>query len=446
MGVIALCLYLAVILLLTLRSRQSNAEASFFVNNRASGAVGVGLAIMAACVGASATIGMVGMAFSLGTPAFWWLGMGAAGLLLAGIFLAGKVRGTCAVTLPQIVEKFLGTPVRPVVSAVIVFAWLAILAAQFSAIRQIVTSLTAMPSAISFCISLLLIMGHTLGGGQAAVMRIGSVHTAVISGGLAVTLGWLTRRNPLWLSSVVIEPVNAQFPLTELARYGLLVGGSYLVCPMLFGRFLSARDGKTAQRGGILAAGGLICAAVLMVAIGLACRGILPPETPPDAVLTTALLTVLPQWVHILILVALLSAVISSADACLITAGTVLSRDLLQKESRAACRASIMLLGCIGAGASCLDKTILGFLLMSYDVYVCGVVMPVLIALLAGPNYRVAPRLACAAVFTGGVFGGISSFGGNAAWSYAGLAASFALTAAGLCQKDGQDSVRNNNP
>lgn len=445
MGVIALCLYLAVMLLLTLRGRQASTESSFFINNRSSGVVGVGLAIMAACVGASATMGMVGMAFSLGTPAFWWLGMGAAGLLFAGIFLAGKVRGTCAVTLPQIVEKFLGAPARPVVSAVIVCAWLAILAAQFSAIRQIVASLTAMPPAISFCISLLLIMGHTLGGGQAAVMRMGGIQAAIIFGGLAVTLGWLTRLNPLWLSFVVIEPVNAQFPLSELARYGLIVGGSYLVCPMLFGRFLSARDSKTAQRGGILAAGGLICAAALMVAIGLACRGILPPETPADAVLTTALMTVLPEWAHILILVALLSAVISSADACLITAGTVLSRDLLQKESKGACRVSMALLGCIGAGASCLDKTIIGFLLMSYDVYVCGVVTPVLIALIAGPNYRVAPRLACAAVFIGGVLGGISSLGGNAAWSYAGLAASFALTSVGLRRQDGQGNICNNN-
>jgi Na+/proline symporter len=48
----------------------TDAGSAFFVNNRKSSALGVALSIVVSCVGASATIGMIGMAFTLGTPAF----------------------------------------------------------------------------------------------------------------------------------------------------------------------------------------------------------------------------------------------------------------------------------------------------------------------------------------------------------------------------------------
>lgn len=432
MGIISLGLYAALILFLSLRWHGKSSESSFFfINNRSSGALSVGLAIIVACVGASATIGMIGMAFSLGTPAFWWLGMGAAGLLILGVFLARTVRQTRAVTLPQIVESVLGKPVRPIVSIVIVVAWLAILAAQFVATQRIVTSLTGLSFAVCLSVSLLLIIGHTFYGGQATIMRIGTIQTIIIFGGLLTLLGWLTWHNPTWFSSVRLEPVNAQFPPGKLLYYGLIIGGSYLVCPMLFGRLLSARSSNAARWGAIIGAGGLVCTAVLMVSIGLACKGILPAGTPADAVLTTALSTVLPNWLNILISLGLLSAVVSSADACLITASSVLSRDLLQQRSTAACRVSIVLLGCAGAALSCLNKGIIDFLLMSYDVYVCGVVVPVLIGLLLSGKCKVNSRFASVAVLAGGLLGALSSFSGIIAWSYAGLAASFVITVLG---------------
>ena len=432
MGIAIVCLYVAVILVLALRGGHGGSPEGFFINNRSSGPVHVGLAIIVACVGASATIGMVGMAFSLGTPAFWWLGMGAAGLLLLGIFLAGKVRHTNAVTLPQMVETFLGEQARPLVSLVIVLAWLAILAAQFSATQQIVGSLTGMPPAVCFMAALLLVIFHTFYGGHAAIMHMGGIQTVIIFGGLATVLGWLTQANPAWFAPVAFEPVNAQFPVSTLVRYGLLITGSYLVCPMLYGRLLSARDSRAARNGALFASAGLVCAAVLMVSIGLACRGILPPDTPADAVLTTALATLLPGWLHMVILLALLSAVVSSADACLMTASTVLARDLLRNKSTSACRGAILFLGCLGAALSCMDRGIIDFLLMSCDIYVCGVVVPVLVGLIVSARYRMDHRFACAAVLAGGLLGGLSSFSGVAALSYAGLGGSLAITVLGL--------------
>ena len=73
-------------------SRAKSGRDAFFVNSRASGPWQVGISIIASCVGGSATLGMAGLAWQAGTPAFWWLGGGACGLFVLTLFLAKKVR------------------------------------------------------------------------------------------------------------------------------------------------------------------------------------------------------------------------------------------------------------------------------------------------------------------------------------------------------------------
>ena len=77
------CLYAAVLLALgVLDARRSRGSSAFFVNDRSSGTWHTGFSLAASCIGGSATIGMAGLAWQVGTPAFWWLGSGACGLCL----------------------------------------------------------------------------------------------------------------------------------------------------------------------------------------------------------------------------------------------------------------------------------------------------------------------------------------------------------------------------
>jgi SSS family solute:Na+ symporter len=411
---------------------------SFYVNNRESGAWSVGFSIFVSCVGASATIGVIGMAFAVGTPAFWWLGAGAAGLVLLSLALARKVRASGAYTLPHMVEAFLGPSVRPVISAVIVVAWLAILAAQFSALGRVLVSLTGFSPLPCLLIGLVLVCGHTLGG-QSAIMRTDRIQALFILSALVVMLIWLTRHNPAWTGAVRLEAVNAAFPPEKLLYFLVIVGANYVVCPMLFGRILSARDERSARLGGLIGAAGIALCAALIVAVGLACKGLIPAQTPQDEVLTSVLGTVMPYWMHLVVSFALISAIVSSADSCLVTAATVLSFDLLGTVSRPAIssrsvrreQVCVMLLGLVGAAVSLWGKSILGFLLMAYDVFACGVVMPVGIGLLLHGNRSIDPRFARVAVALGGLFGLTAALTGNPLWSYAGLVVSGVLTLGG---------------
>lgn len=68
---------------------------------------------------------------------------------------------------------------------------------------------------------------------------------------------------------------------------------------------------------------------------------------------------------------------------------------------------------------------------MAYDVYACGVVMPVFIGILVKKHRAVESRFACAAIIAGGILGGIASVTGLPLFSYSGMAVASTLVLCG---------------
>jgi len=432
MGLIIFILYAAAVLAASfIAQRLQRGEAGFYLNNRSSSAWAVGSSIVVSCVGASATIGTVGLAFEVGTPAFWWLGSGALGLSVLTVFLAARVRRTEARTMPEIVEGFFGPRLRRLISLIIVAAWLSILAAQFSALSQVTAAMTGLEARAALILGVLLVTAHTVLGGQAGVIRLDRWQCLILIAGLIMMVGWLTRVNYPALRAIPLEPVNEQFPLSRLIYFLLIIGGSYVVCPTLFGRLLSAKDEKTARRGALGAVFGMAAVSVAVVSIGLLSRGLIDPGVSGDAVLVRVLETVFPAWLTLVAYVVLLSAIVSSADSGLISAGLVLAHDVLGKKDL---KTSRLCLAALALGALLLSSTgkgILGFLLMANDIYVCGVVGPVFVGLMwSGREGAATPAkgLAAAGIAAGGLLGLTAALTGNVYFSYAGLAVSIGLT------------------
>ncbi|MCC8116729.1 MAG: hypothetical protein LIP18_06195 [Planctomycetes bacterium] len=431
MAVTLLCAYAGVLLVISrLAVRNGTGAGTFFVNDRASSAGGVAMSLVVSCVGASATMGMAGLAFTIGTPAFWWLGAGAGGLVLLSLFIARRVRETGAFTMPEMIITLLGRRTRLIVSAVIVIAWTAILAAQFVALSKLLGALLGWGDGLSLGLGFVLVAVHTLGG-QAAVIRADRLQFYILVAGLVTLVAWLTWNNPGWIPATRFEVVNSEFSTGDLFRYIFVVGGNYFVCPMLFGRLLSAESAGAARRGGLMAAVGLALAGALIVAVGLGCRGLVPDGTAADAILTTAINTVLPGWLAPLLLLVLVSAVVSSADSCLVTSATVLSYDLLGRKGKWACRGCVLVLGAAGLALILLERSIIGYLFMAYDLYVSGVVMPVFVAIMAGKTRRLRPGWFIAAILAGGAFGLGAAGYGREELSLAGMAVSTLLAVIG---------------
>ena len=428
MGIALLLSYIFVsYLLIFVISKKGISSAEYFVSGRNASYRTVGLSIISSCVGASATIGVIGLAFSVGVPAAWWLGSGAIGLLILTLFVAKKVRRTESFTMSETVETFLFPSCKPIVSIIIVISWTAILAAQLTAMAKIVSSLILLPHITVLMISTVIIAFHTFLGGQLTIMKYDRIQALIIFIGLFSVLTWLFLHND-FPAEIRMEIYNDKFPLSKVIYYLLIVGGSYIVCPMLFGRILSAKNETEAKKGGMLAVLGLLACTVIVVMIGLYAKGMIPDTTPPDNVLNALFDLVLPKWLFYAVSITLISAIVSSADSCLITAATIMSNDIYGKKDIKTCRTCVLVLGLAAMLLTFMDRSIIGFLLMANDVYVCGIVVPVFIGIIFHGRFKIKKQSATEAIIVGSSLGLLSAITQINTYAYAALLSSVLIT------------------
>ncbi len=371
------------IVLSYLESRKGQSAEDYFLNSRRSNAHQVGFSIVASCVGGSATVGMCGLAFAVGMPAVWWLLSGACGLGLLRVFMVPRIRERLqALTMPEMVEGLIGKPAHRLSCLIIVCAWAAILAAQFLAMGRIVEAMTGLALQTAMACGALVIVIYTWLGGQASVIKSDVIQMAVMAAGLVLIFVVLTAADAEPLRSVPIEWLNDDFALSDWSRFMLLIGGSYVVCPMLFARVMSAQSESAARRGTTLGIVGIVFFAFLITAIGIEARAFVPAGTAGDAVLPQ-LVSQLPDWAGTVFFFVMASAILSSADSCLITAATVAANDVLQKPSVAVSRRMILVLSVAALVIAVFGESVLGLLLAANSMYVCAVVVPIFVALAA---------------------------------------------------------------
>lgn len=399
---ITFLLYSSLFLLLAyFESRHLRNNEDYFVAGRQAGGIQTGFSVIASCVGASATIGVCGLAFSVGLPAMWWLLSGAIGLGVLTVFLLKRLRHRPHLTMLEIVRERLGTKATKLCAGIIVLAWISILAAQFSAMASIVEQMTDLPATYALLLGSMVILLYTLLGGQAAVMKSDVIQLLVMVGGLSLLLIVLFDQNPQPFNNVQFELLNDDFDFDDWTRFMVLIGGSYVVCPMLFSRFMSSRSHQSAAHGAIIAIIGLIAFSLLIVLIGIEARNFIPANTPSDQVLA-AVTQQLSDGTGVIITLVLISAILSSADSCLITAATVVSNDLMNRPSIRLSRLIMVVLAMLGIFLASSGKAILELLLMANNIYVCSVVAPVFVAICTTkPLHR--PTIICSLLISAAI-------------------------------------------
>lgn len=103
-------------------SRRLSTIEDYYVAGRGASAVETGFSVAASSVGASATIGMCGLAYQVGLPAVWWLLSGAAGLFVLSRFLLKAVRRQRALTMLELVRGRLGSEAAAIAAVIILAA------------------------------------------------------------------------------------------------------------------------------------------------------------------------------------------------------------------------------------------------------------------------------------------------------------------------------------
>lgn len=403
----------------------------FIISGRSQGTGAIAYSILATCIGASATLGVVSTARDIGFPAFWWLGAGAVGLLLQSLFLSRKVRQVGAYTLPDLTEKLMGKDARLLTSIIVVIAWTGIIAAQFVAGAKLMSAFGSIDPKASILVTALVIIAYSALGGQSSVMKTDKVQFILLGGTLLFTLVYLYAGQPVPLEGIRFDLTNEGFSFENLVYYLVVVGGSYFVCPLLFSRILTARDARTAGKASLLSALGLVVMSIVITLIGIWASFHIDPSHGKN-VLSYIIAEKLPPAMGIALLIGLVSAIISSADTCLFAVASIVEYDILKQERIRTTRLVVIIVGLVSALLAMKNPDIISLLIQAYAVFTAGVVPPVAVALIMWKKRTIHSYYRRLAFIIGGSCGLASNLMGIDMLAVGGMVISTALSIAGL--------------
>jgi len=398
--------------------KRVDSQNGFFVAHRQINATFVTGSLIATAVGGSVTVGMAGLGFAQGLTGTWWLLVGCVGLVILGLFFARKVQGARVYTLPELVERQYDRRVGLAASILIIVAWVGVVAGQIAAAGKVLSILGMGSANLWMVIFTAVFVAYTGIGGQLSVIRTDLYQAIIICLGIFIGLGLLLPQvgglEGLKLSlpqNFFSFPISPQFDWKALLSLLILVGATYVVGPDMYTRLFCAKNEKTAQRATFLSASAFVPLAFAIVLIGMGAR-VLFPQISPEQAFPQLISGLLSPWLGGLILAALVAALMSSADTCLLSQGVILTQDIIrrfvpplgEKEITLLTRVNIIVLGLLALGLAMILKGVISSLLFAYTVFTCGLVVPV-IAGFYKEKLKVTARGALAALIGGGVTG-----------------------------------------
>jgi SSS family solute:Na+ symporter len=410
--------FLAIIGIGVWSKRRAGSQNGFFVAHRQGTLLLITGSIVATAVGGSATVGMAGLGFNQGLTGAWWLLVGSIGLVLLGIFFARKVRGAALYTLPELVERQYGRRMSLAASILIVIAWVGVVAGQIVAAGTVLSILGIGSIVFWMTVFTIVCVTYAILGGQFSIIRTDVFQAVLLFLGIFIALalvfsqvGGIDGLEASLPPGYFSFPISPEFSWKMLLSLLILVGATYVVGPDMYSRLFCAKGEKTAQQSAILSAFLFIPLAFAIVFIGMSAK-ILYPEISAEGAFPQVITGVLSPGLSGLILAALVAALMSSADTCLLSQSVILTEDIVkrvyptldERKTVLLTRFSLVGLGLVALGLALALAGVISSLLFAYTIFTCGLVVPV-IAGFYKDKLKVTPQGALVALIGGGIVG-----------------------------------------
>lgn len=408
--------------------RNKNID-DYYVGGRMMSSWHIGLSVVATDVGGGFSIGLGGLGFAIGLAGSWMLFTGLIGAWLSAIFLIPRVFKLISkhklYTFPEIFLHLFNARVALLAGIVSAIGYIGFTSAQILAGAKLATA--TFPS-----LNLqdaVLIMGvtavvYTVLGGLKAVIYTDTVQWILLMGGLifiGIPLGYLAVGG--WENiSATLEPSFLDFfnlEWQQAVNWAVTIIPIWFIGMTLYQRIYASRDEKTARKAWfiagvfewpIMAFMGVLLGLFARVAVqqgmfeGLGYGSI--DSMDSEMGLPVMLRTVLPVGLMGLMMSAYFSAIMSTADSCLMAASGNLVTDILarflpisEKHLLKYSQVATFLLGALALLLALSMTNVLSIMLMSYSFMVSGLLVPLLAALFFR---RKDPAAAIAAMLVGG--------------------------------------------
>lgn len=404
--------------------RRNRDLEDYYVGGRGMDWRHIGFSVVATDVGGGFSIGLGGLGYAMGLAGSWLLFTGLLGAWLAAVVLIPRVKRLDVAeglfTYPDLLRWRYG-PAAALLAAVISgIGYLGFTGGQILAGAKLASStvFTEAPFGLDpMTFSLVAIAGitivYTMAGGLKAVVYTDSVQWALLLGGLILVALPLAFARVGGLDGLREALPADHFDLFAVApmtavNWIVTIVPIWFVGMTLYQRIYACRTPREAQKAWYLA--GLLewpAMAFSGVLLGM-CARVLHPGVEPETGLPLLIGSVLPVGAAGLVAAAYFSAIMSTADSCMMAASgnvvsDVMGRTVLRGAGdRAQLRASMIATGVIGLVAVLLAarfESVLEIILHAYTFMVAGLLVPTI-----GVFYlkRGGPRAAMGSMLVGG--------------------------------------------
>ncbi len=390
--------------------RSNKGMDDYYVGGRKMTSWHIGLSVVATDVGGGFSIGLGGLGFTIGISGSWMLFTGLIGAWLAAVFLIPVVRGNKAFekfhTMPQLFAYFFDKKTALVAALISAIGYLGFTSSQILAGAKLASG-TFPELGLN---QALIIMGviavvYTVMGGIKAVIYTDTIQWIILLSGLifiGIPLsynavgGWAAIKETLDPEMLSLTNISWQ----DVVYWVVTIIPIWFVGMTLYQRIYASRDVKTAKKAWFIA--GVFewpIMAFMGVALGVLARvaadqGMFVDlgaaniaQADPEQGLPMMLATVLPVGLLGIMMSAYFSAILSTADSCLMASSGNFVSDFIKKftnrfnSDKKELRLSQVVTLAVGAFALLLAsamENVLSLMLYSYAFMVSGLFIPIL--------------------------------------------------------------------
>ena len=376
----------------------------YYVGGRKMGPHHIGLSIVATDVGGGFSIGLGGLGFTMGIAGSWLLFTGLVGAWLSAVFIIPRLKALDArhgmFTYPDFLRHRYGEKVAFLAALISGVGYLGFTGGQVLAGAKLAsaTIITRAPLGLSPLEFSILAIGvvtilYTVIGGLKAVIYTDTIQWLILLVGLIV----VTIPLALWGELGGIAGLRAALPpeyfsLTNISAITLLnwmvtIIPIWLIAMTLYQRAFACATTRDARRAWYLA--GILeypIMAFMGVFLGM-CAKVMFPDVESEMGLPLLIKTALPIGVTGLLIAAYFSAIMSTADSCLMASSGNFVNDILARylwhglEPAALMRLSHIVTLVVGVVAIVIAsgfEKVLEVILFAYSFMVSGLFVPTL--------------------------------------------------------------------
>ena len=331
-------------------------------------------------------------------------------------FIAGKVRKSNKVTVPEIMEARYGKAASIISALCVMLAYVGVLATQLKAAADILVLLCSssgveLSHGLALTICTVVIVVITVGGGLVSVAYSDAISALIMIGGFFLAIPFLI--SVANSQGAVLPPekttITGGMSGVEILGYFLPSLALMLGDQNMLQRFASAKNSDEAKKSNIGMFIGEILVVASIIALVTQAAKLYPSLETPSNVIFQVAVDYLPLAFGALVMCACMAFIDTTADSYLLSSATNLTNDIYEKYIRKdatdkqkmlVLRVTIVVFSAIAVALTLYFPTVLALQMTAYTMYGAAITPAILFALF---SKRVTPAAGLAGIIVGGL-------------------------------------------